>query len=116
VRVDALLARMKEALPLHAAPTPELAAMIRKQKPQENLPRQWRITDVSYAGDPGGIMCRLDDGRDGGVGGFVVSITHLMFDRRLPMAREIAVYQKHRVKSLRKLGADGRQLQEDRGL
>ena len=33
---------------------------------------------------------------------FFVSITHLTFDRRLPLAREIAAYQKHRVKRMRR--------------
>ncbi len=33
---------------------------------------------------------------------FFVSITHLTFDRRLPLAREIAVYQKHRIKRIRR--------------
>jgi hypothetical protein len=32
-----------------------------------------------------------------------VSITHLLFDRRLPLAREIANYQKDRVKRLRRV-------------
>jgi hypothetical protein len=32
---------------------------------------------------------------------FFTSITHLDFDRRSPLAREIAAYQKHRVKKLR---------------
>jgi hypothetical protein len=31
-----------------------------------------------------------------------VSITHLTFDRRLPVAREIAAYQKHRIKRIRR--------------
>ena len=35
---------------------------------------------------------------------FFVSITHLTFDRRLPLAREIAAYQKHRIKRLRRSG------------
>jgi hypothetical protein len=30
------------------------------------------------------------------------SITHLRFDPRLPVARDIAAYQKHRVKRLRR--------------
>ena len=30
------------------------------------------------------------------------SITHLRFDARLPLAREIAAYQRHRVKRLRR--------------
>ena len=35
-----------------------------------------------------------------------MSITHLTFDRRLPLAREIAAYQKHRVKRIRRSGPD----------
>jgi hypothetical protein len=30
------------------------------------------------------------------------SLTHLQFDARLPLARDIAAYQKHRVKRLRR--------------
>jgi hypothetical protein len=33
---------------------------------------------------------------------FFTSITHLKFDPRLPLAREITAYQKHRVKKLRR--------------
>jgi len=36
---------------------------------------------------------------------FLVSITHLAFDRRLPVAREIAAYQKHRIKRIRRENA-----------
>ena len=36
---------------------------------------------------------------------FFVSITHLTFDRRLPLAREIAAYQKHRIKRIRRSDA-----------
>ena len=33
---------------------------------------------------------------------FLVSATYLAFDRRLPVAHDIAAYQKHRVKRLRR--------------
>jgi hypothetical protein len=109
LRVNALLAAMDAALPLHVALTPQLAAAMRKERPGRDLPREWRVTEVSYAGDPGGIMCRLDDGT-GGDNPFIVSITHLIFDRRVPMAREIATYQKRRVKWIRRMGAAKRPL------
>jgi hypothetical protein len=53
-----------------------------------------------YAGDEGGIMCHLtfDEAEKEEV--FVVSITPLSFDRRRPVAREIAFYQKHRIKRI----------------
>lgn len=116
LRVQALLDGMTSALPIRVTPTPELAAVMRQQRPLRDLPQEWQIAEVTYAGDPGGIMCRLHDGTGGDGGSFVVSITHLRFDRRVPMAREIAVYQKRRIKSLRKLGADTMPLREDKRL
>jgi hypothetical protein len=115
-RVQALLDGLRQALPIRATPTPELAAVMRRQKPERVLPREWQIEDVTYAGDPGGLMCRLHDGASGDDGSFVVSITHLRFHRSVPMAREIAAYQKRRVKWLRKLGVDKMPLREDRAL
>ena len=52
-------------------------------------------------GDEGGIVCRLDLGAAMQNEAFV-SITHLRFDPRLPLARESAAYQKHRVKHRRR--------------
>ena len=46
-------------------------------------------------------MCRVDFTPEIGKATFA-SITHLRFDARLPIARDIAVYQKHRVKRLRR--------------
>ncbi len=46
-------------------------------------------------------MCRLDFAQESETAAFA-SITHLRFDPRLPIARDIAVYQKHRVKRLRR--------------
>jgi hypothetical protein len=55
-----------------------------------------------YLGDEGGILCHLAFDADIGPRAFIVSITHLLFDRRNPLAREIASYQKHRFKRLRR--------------
>jgi hypothetical protein len=59
------------------------------------------ITWISYAGDEGGIVCRLHFGDEAKNAAFV-SITHLRFDARLPLAHEIIAYQKHRVKRLQR--------------
>jgi hypothetical protein len=93
---------LRELLPLSAAATPELATVIRQQSPRIDLPREFRITRVDYAGDEGGIMCRLvfDDDPDGQA--FFVSMTHLRFARSAPFSREIASYQKHRLKRIRR--------------
>ena len=103
-QVELLITRMRERLPLSAALAPEVAVVIREQRPGRDLPKQWRITRVDYAGDEGGIMCRLDAGEGGAEAAIHTSITQLRFSAGSPLAREIAAYQKHRVKRLRKLG------------
>jgi hypothetical protein len=48
-------------------------------------------------------MCSLSvEGQDDSEVVFIASITHLDFDRRLPLAREIIAYQKRRMKKLRR--------------
>lgn len=112
VRVGALLAGLEDALPLQAEPTAELAAVMRQDRPGRALPRHCRVTKISYAGDPGGIMCRLDDAHEPSLPLFVVSITHLKFNAKTPMAREIAAYRKRRIKRLRKSGVGKVPLQD----
>lgn len=99
--MDRLLARLRTALPLPARVTPELAATLQGRSPTSRIPSTCSITWVGYAGDEGGIVCRLDFPQETGEDAFA-SITHLRFDARLPLAREIAAYQKHRVKRLRR--------------
>ena len=59
------------------------------------------ITSISYAGDEGGVMWGLNLNNETG-NAIYVSITHLRFDPRLPAARDIAAYQKHRDKNIRR--------------
>ena len=100
-QAERLLARLQEALPLPARVTPELAATLQTKSPPSDMPTTCSITWISYAGDEGGIVCQLDFAQAIEKAAFV-SITHLRFDPRLPLARDIANYQKHRVKRLRR--------------
>ena len=115
--LDAMLLvdAMNRTLPLMASASPELAAVMRKQSPGCELPRKWQVTEVYYADDPGGIMCRLDAGSDSDFGSFVVSITHLLFDRAQPLVGDIARYQKRRLKGLRKIGVPKMRLLQEKG-
>jgi hypothetical protein len=102
-QVERLLARMRAALPLRARMTPRLLATVRDQDPGTPLAAACSVTEVHYAGDEGGIVCHLArDGSDEEGKLVVTSITHLEFDPRLPLAREIGAYQKHRIKRLRR--------------
>ncbi|MGK7862597.1 hypothetical protein [Falsiroseomonas sp. E2-1-a4] len=96
-----LQAQIEAALPLPARPTPELLAMLRQQSPKMKLAPTCRIVAISYAGDEGGIVCKLDFGVDETGHAAYVSLTHLRFDPRLPMARAIEAYQLRRVEGLR---------------
>ena len=97
---ERLLARLKAALPIPARLTPELQASLRAENAGTAIPANCNVTWVTYMGDEGGIVCKLDLGPD--VEEAFTSITHLRFDARLPLARDIAAYQKHRVKHLKR--------------
>jgi hypothetical protein len=99
-QVERLITRLTEVLPVPARITAELAATIQAQKHPGCRKLTCPVTSISYAGDDGGIVCKLDFDDDTDEVVFT-SITHLRFDPRQPLAREIVSYQKHRVKRLR---------------
>ena len=98
---ERLIVKLNDALPIIARLTPELRDMLRGQNAAAAIPAQAAVTWISYAGDEGGIVCKLDFGSEVHNAAFT-SITHLRFDPRLPLAREITAYQNHRVKRLRR--------------
>jgi hypothetical protein len=101
-QVERLLHRLRNAVPLPALASPSLVARLREQCSKAQITPRCIVTRVDYAGDEGGVMCHLAGGENVGSNVFVVSITHLAFDPRLPVAREISAYQKHRIKRLRR--------------
>ena len=104
LQVERLVTKMRESLPLFAALSHEVAAGIREQSPATDSPRRYPITRVDYAGDEGGIVCKVELGQENDDKALFASITYLQFDRTAPIARQIAAYQKHRVKRLRRIG------------
>lgn len=102
-QVERLLRRLADVLPLAALATPALvAAYFREQSSAAKITWHCKVTDILYAGDEGGVMCHVIFDQKEKEQVFLVSITHLAFDRRLPIAREIASYQKHRIKRIRR--------------
>ena len=96
-QVERLMERLSAALPIPARVTPEVQLALKKERGVANC----RVTWISYAGDEGGIVCRVEADIANTEAVFA-SITHLRFDPRLPLSREIIAYQKHRVKRLRR--------------
>jgi hypothetical protein len=101
-QVERLLHRLRDAVPLPAFASPSLIATVRARSSTAQITPRCTVTRVDYAGDEGGVMCHLAPDENTGSNVFVVSITHLAFDPRLPVAREIAAYQKRRIKRLRR--------------
>jgi hypothetical protein len=101
-QVERLLRRLTDVLPLAALATPALVADLRERSSAAKITWHCQITDIFYAGDEGGVMCHVIFDQEEKEQVFLVSITHLAFDRRLPIAREIASYQKHRMKRIRR--------------
>jgi len=106
-QVERLFQQLRGSLPLQAAGTPRLLATLRQRSITARIRPACTVTRVDYAGDEGGIMCHLAFDEPTATSVVVASITHLEFDRRLQVAREIAAYQKHRTKRLRRQHAFG---------
>ena len=101
-QVERLMDRLETALPLPARATPAMLATLHKRSSDISRSPRCVVKGLHYLGDEGGIMCEVsflesDDKRV-----VITSITHLDFDPRLHLTREIAAYQKHRTKRLRR--------------
>jgi hypothetical protein len=79
-QAERLFDRLTAALPLPARMTPELAATLQAKNTATEIPSTCSITWISYAGDEGGIVCRLEFAREIETAAFA-SITHLRFAR-----------------------------------
>jgi hypothetical protein len=101
-QVERLLRNLIEELPLSAHATPSLMTDLQGRSSAAKITLDCKVTDVFYTGDEGGVMCHVIFDEEEKEQMFLVSITHLAFDRRLSIAREIAAYQKHRIKRLRR--------------
>lgn len=101
-KADILLEKLKKSLPIETRFTQRLIRTLALESPTASIPDKCNVIDVFYAGDEGGILCRLDGGGSETDGAYVVSITHLRFDRDTPSSREIHVYQRHRIKKLKR--------------
>ena len=95
-----LLAALKAALPFEGDLTAAAVATLAAQQVAVAVKPRQIISDVSYAGDEGGIICHVlpEEGRDA----IFISLTHVRAHRSLPFASAVIDYQKHRVKKLNK--------------
>ena len=97
-----LLAALKASLPFEVHLTPPLARLLREEHVALAAGDRQTVSEVSYLGDEGGIVCHIVP-PDGGKAA-VVSLTHVRVPPSMPHAAEVLRYQKHRVKKLGKQG------------
>ena len=95
-----LLAALKAAVPFEVELTEWLVKQLRAQHHAGADQKHHTVSDLSYAGDQGGIVCHIVPPEKQEV--LVVSLTQVHVPRAMPLAAAIADYQKHRVKKLKK--------------
>jgi hypothetical protein len=95
------ISKLKSALPIDARLTKELQRLLATKSPEIPIPERCQMVDVLNLGDEGGVACCLDIGGAETTAAHIVSITHLIFDRRFPLFRDIDAYQRRRIKKLK---------------
>ena len=96
-----LLTALKAAAPFDVELAPSLIEYLHAENVVDADRTHHVVSDLSYAGDEGGIMCHLSRSDETGRA-LVVSLTHIRVPRSMPLARAVVDYQKHRVKKLKK--------------
>ena len=103
---------MVASLPFETRLSESVIRACQEKSPGQTIPARCNVVSIYYTGDEGGILCGLDFG-DSGTNVAYVSITHLIFDRKVSMFRQVDAYQRHRIKKLkqRALRGDGSSLE-----
>ena len=99
-KTEPLLVALKAAVPFEIELMPVLIEHLRAKNIATLNEIRQIVSDISYAGDEGGIVCHIvpPDRREA----LVVSLTHVRMPRTMPLASAVIDYQKHRVKKLKK--------------
>jgi len=97
-----LLAALKAALPFEVELVPSLLNYLRAQRIAVADQARHVVSEVSYAGDEGGIVCHIVP--PGKREALVVSLTQVRTPHSMPFATAVADYHNHRVKKLKKQG------------
>ena len=90
-QVERLVRNLTEVLPLSARATPALMADLRERLSAAKITWNCKVIDVFYTGDEGGITCHVIFDEEEKQQVFLVSITYLVFDRRLPIGQHGAM-------------------------
>jgi hypothetical protein len=95
-----LLAALKQAAPFDVELPPMVVKQLQADKVAAAKQLRHTVSDLSYLGDEGGIMCHIAPPESDGA--IIISLTHVRVSRSMPLAAAVLAYQKHRVKKLKK--------------
>jgi hypothetical protein len=95
-----LVAALKEAVPFKVELTERLVKYLSDQHIAAAEQTEHIVSNVSYAGDEGGIVCHMVHSEEKEA--LVVSLTQVRVPRSMPLAAAVADYHNHRVKKLKK--------------
>jgi hypothetical protein len=88
-----LMVAMRAALPFEVSLAPELIAHLARRALSVAVKATEVVTDISYAGDEGGIVCHIKLAEGGNM--VFASLTHVRVPRTLAFAANVLAYQKH---------------------
>jgi hypothetical protein len=100
-KTDRLVDALEASLPVETRLPASLIQTLSKRSPDVLVPARCNVVSVFYMGEEGGIVCALDIGGPDTKTPHLVSITHLIFERKLPLYSQIDAYQRHRIKKLK---------------
>jgi hypothetical protein len=95
-----LIDLLEAAVPFEVTLMPDLIEHLARQQKPITIKSIETVSNVSYLGDAGGIMCHIQP-KDA-ESAVVISLTHVRVGRSLPFAAAVLDYQKHRMKKLKK--------------
>jgi hypothetical protein len=95
-----LLAALKAAVPFEVELTPPVIKQLQSEKIAHPERTHRTVSDLSYAGDEGGILCHITPPNEQRA--LFISLTHVRIPRNIPFAAAVIDYQRHRVKKLKK--------------
>ena len=105
---EQLVQKLRWALPLTAHGRPSLTAALRQCLPGASRVPRVTVTEVFYMGEKDELTCRVDvPGAIDEPVIVVAPITHLAFNRRHQIARDIATYRKCRTEAATVTGRGG---------
>jgi len=95
-----LLTALKAVVPFEVELLPSVIKHLQSENRTIANPTRQLVSDLSYAGDEGGIVCHIVPERKREA--LIMSLTHVRVPRSNPLAAAVIDYQKHRIKKLRK--------------